>query len=451
MAWQVPIRIGDAEYPVTFDTEQEPSKEDIAHAANQLAAQQPSPSAAGAFGRSALRGVAPAFGGGEVGALAGRGIGAAIGGALEGGETGSVLGPWGSLAGAIIGGGLGMLGASKLQSAAADYLDPSASNPFSTASEHADVGAHPWASDFGGLSIYKANPFKLLNALDSTVTTEGRTLLRKGFGLQNEIHQGLEDAAKEIQANAPQGASEEVMKAYRDLAANRLEAVRNSIVAKDPAAYKAFEDTLGVGGNVGIGAGLGAIQGEDLPGILKGAATGALFNDSWFGHGGEKKQDAAESLVQANIDNPATSLTAQALQQQIHDTSKPFVAAATFEHQGQIHEAQNHTDAARMAGIDAPADPTARETQEYGFKINHPDGTTEIVPREAARQTAFDAKQTTKGEGPLHSSDISPHWEEMFDTQQEAEESYQKGHVKDAGETREEYWRRVYCQGALKV
>lgn len=227
--------------------------ENIQHVVNDFSQRYDanSPSVAGSFGRSAARGFLPATLGGRFGAMAG----AAAGGALEGGLLGSEVPVVGNIVGGLVGAGLAMYGASKLQTGIADTVAPDVSNPFSTASEEQDVTTNPNASLLGGLASAGRPSFSTLgNAVKSVATKEGRQLIGEGYQL----------------ARAGQAGG---------------------------AAAKAFEDVTNVAGNVGIGGVQGAIQGESLPEILKGAAGGAVFNQGWL-HGAKTPHgEAAENLT----------------------------------------------------------------------------------------------------------------------------------------------------------
>lgn len=293
MPWTVPITTEDGTtFPVHFDGDAEPTQDEIDYAGHQLiASQQGDPSVLGSFARSAARNVLPTAVGGRLGAMAG----GAAGGALEGAIAGSEVPVVGNIVGGLIGAAGGMYLASKGQEALANAVDPSASNPFSTASEQADVEANPYSTMVGGLlAAGKPSLSTLQNAIKSTATAEGRNLLRQGFTIAKQ----MAGAASEKEAQ--------------------------ELAAQNPAAVKVFSDATSVGGNVGIGAAQGAVQGESPMQILKGAAGGALFNQGW-GHGGEAhKTPPAEPAPEDQKNNVVADFatqTADSLEQQSAGTS----------------------------------------------------------------------------------------------------------------------------------
>lgn len=221
-------------YRINF--ENPPTDEDVDFAAKH--ADENQPTFLGAAGRSALRGVVPAFVGGR---LVGMG-GAALGGALEGALAGSEFPVVGNIIGGLVGAGAGMWAFGKGQEKLADTVAPE--SIFSAASQQADYAAQPLASEIGGLGIFKPNPMKTARFLTGVLSQEGRTLVGEGFQL----------------AKAGTAAA----------------------TAREAQALKAFNDVSRVAGNIGIGAGMGAVQGEDLQSVLKSAGIGALFNDEWL-------------------------------------------------------------------------------------------------------------------------------------------------------------------------
>jgi predicted nucleic acid-binding Zn-ribbon protein len=336
MPWTVPITAEDGTtYPLHFDGASEPTPDEINYAADQvLASHEGQPSVFGSFARSAARNVAPTVLGGRIGAPLGSMAGEALGTALAGSAAGSEFPVVGNIIGGLVGAGIGMYGFSKAQQAAANAIDPSASNPFSSASEEADVAANPNATLLGGLAAAgRPSLSTLQNALKSTATVEGRNLLRQGY-----------DIAKRVMTDPSKA---------------------ESIIAENPAAYQAFADASNVGGNVGIGAVQGGIQGQSPTEIAKGVLGGALFNQGWM-HGKPNSPEGAKSAEAKPAEEPvvgpdvqkavaATDLAdgaAQSLDQLSGGTSP---TAAELRHQTESHDNQVEQQ------IVAPETPTPEE------------------------------------------------------------------------------------------
>ena len=175
------VNVGGSDYDV--DSPDDLNTDQVMDHLSQAGVVDPNaPSMAGSAGRSLARNVLPTW------------LGGMAGGAAAGAAEGLELGPIGVIGGGLIGGALGIYGASKAQQAAADYINPSEANPLSSASEQKDVETNPYSTELGGLLMFKPNPFKLANALKGTATAEGRNLLRQGYGIQKAISQIPKDA-----------------------------------------------------------------------------------------------------------------------------------------------------------------------------------------------------------------------------------------------------------------
>lgn len=234
--------------------------QELVAAAKSAGAPIEEPSIGGVAARGLLRNALPAIGGNAAGGW----LGALAGGALEGAVGGSLVPGWGTLIGGIAGGLAGMYGLKKLQDVAANAVNPTTSNPLSTASEEQDVAAHPIINELSGLAVFKPNPMKLANALKAVGTAKGRQLIVDGFKANKALYE-MPKPTTPAEAAIYTLKQHEINDASKD-------------------AIAAYHNTLGVGANVGVGAGMGVAQGDSIGGILRGAATGALFNDSWF-HG----------------------------------------------------------------------------------------------------------------------------------------------------------------------
>jgi hypothetical protein len=152
---------------------------------------------------------------------------------------------------------------------------------------------------------------------------------------------------------------------------------------------------------------------------------------------------------------------------------RPHVVAATYtKPEGVVYgEGENHMRAAEQAGVVAPEEREARETPEYGFKIQHPDGRTEVVDRAKALEIARDNGQLKPDaqieRGNLHSDQLTmadeAKWSDVpveksnqpaFTSEAEAKETFaskdpDNGGVRDTAkpETFREYLARMICRG----
>jgi len=362
MPWTVPITTEDGTtYPVHFDGDSAPTQDEIEYAGHQLvASQEGKPSVLGSFARGAARSAVPAFLGGRLGGMAG----AAAGGALEGALAGSEVPVVGNIVGGLVGAGLGMLGASKAQSAAADVINPSASNPFSTASEQADVQTNPWTTELGGLALFKPNPMTAVRAVRGIATSEGRQLFSQGYQIAKKAAELGGPAETRLARSA------QALNIPFDQAQN---------------AAKIFESTSNVAGNVGLGAGMGVAQGQDPEHVLMAAAQGALFNDHWLGGSevhsplAEAPQEAVnshpkvEAVNQAASDMTLASATAEVLENTVkpiaeikatEELSKPAEPASESEIPTQPENAPQIQEEVRPEPSAPQAEPELRPTIE---------------------------------------------------------------------------------------
>jgi len=310
---------------------------------------------AGSFGRGALRSGAPTL------------AGAFLGGAASSAAAGLEFGPIGVAAAGLGGGILGMIGASEAQKKLADVINPSESNPFSSASELRDVQTNPFSSEAGGLLLFKPNPKNVLNAVRSIGTKEGRQLFAQGYQLQ-----------KAIQA-AP-------------------EAERAALMASPEArqALDAFHQTINVAGNTGVGAGMAVAQGQDPEHILLAAAQGSLFNDSWLhGKGGHPLDKPQDAQVHAELDKVAET---------DRDFANKTQTAAEVINQGAQNPLTSHAAeaAAEVLGETLPKE-EAKQTQEIAEALK-PVAEAEAKPAETF--TAPEAETQTPTEQPTNASQI---------------------------------------------
>lgn len=180
------------------------------------------------------------------------------------------------------------------------------------------------------------------------------------------------------------------------------------------------------------------------------------------------KEDATTDEVEPPL--PAETPSAVPVPQTPASTDEPHIVAATYTApDGTIQEGSNHIEAAK--GFQAPQEPEQRETPEYGFKIQRPDGTTEIVDRSNALEIAKRNGQLKDDAAPergmLHSDQITmgdeARWGDIpvnnstrpaFESEKEARDAYASndllnGAVKDVGkpENFREYLQRMRCRG----
>lgn len=98
-----------------------------------------------------------------------------------------------------------------------------------------------------------------------------------------------------------------------------------------------------------------------------------------------------------------------------------IVSATYTDDNGQVHEGQNHTEAAAKAGVEAPNSRQGRETGDYGFMVEDANGKQRVVSRQEALQLATENSQLKEGSkiarGRLHSDQVN-----MGDNQEPAPE-----------------------------
>lgn len=153
-------------------------------------------------------------------------------------------------------------------------------------------------------------------------------------------------------------------------------------------------------------------------------------------------------------------------------TEDPHIVSAAYTApDGTVQEGVNHIEAAQKSGVVAPPEPENRESPEYGFKIQHADGTTEIVGRSKALEIAQKNGQLKTDAAPerevLHSDQINmgeeAHWKDVpversnqsaFTSEKEARDAFasddpDNGGVKDIAkpESFREYLMRMRCRG----
>lgn len=266
---------------------------------------QPQTSAFGAGARSTLRNVAPmaAF---IAAAGPGAKLGAVAGAAIPGLDATGIPEAVGGILGGLVTGSIAAWGAHKAQSALADEVAPSTSDPFSSASEAQDQSEHPIASEVGSLlAVGKPNPMNIVRAVKTLASSEGR---------------------QAITTLAGSAATKDGVKAWQETTSPELQQQVNNVI------------------NVGAAGGLNAAFNAydqvrsgnySLADLTKAAAEGTLFNEPWIHatHPASKPVDAAlnsgsQSADEQIPDNLRAAPEAQAVQSPVEEPQPASPAPA---------------------------------------------------------------------------------------------------------------------------
>ena len=395
------IDLPDGSYEVESPTELTDEQAYNAALANQSPATETKgdakdePSTLGAAGRSLIRSAAPAW------------LGGVVGGAVQGALAGSEVPVWGNIIGGLAGAAIAMWGGSKAQ----EKLGDAGVLPemFGSEAEKRDVEAHPIASELGGLAWFKPNPAKLYRALRGVGTAEGRELVKAGYELQKELSTAAKSGKKGEELASIISQNPEAFNAFHDVVG--------------------VGGNVGIG--AGMGLAQGESPKEMLTGALTGslfndswlghpgretrgtagvheAAKSAMETPEVFDQFGVPRgtsepefikpetppapensavDEARQAITQE--DNPDVKEAAEAALDAVDRVSEsrkepepaegqetqtealPRIVAATYtDPEGTVHEGENHIEAAKKAGYEAPAERADRETADFGFRLS---------------------------------------------------------------------------------
>lgn len=188
-----------------------------------------------------------------------------------------------------------------------------------------------------------------------------------------------------------------------------------------------------------------------------------------------QNQEIKQNENETNEANESTETTPLRRQGNSGETSgeSSKIVSASFERGGVTYEGKNHNEARSAAGLKRPVQKReSRETPQYGFVMEHPDGITEVIPREEANSLAQQNGQLKEGadvkneqlhsdhiEGELHPdndrkivhlNDVKDEeGQRRWDSKEEFDTEYSQEHYKDGDieETPQEFLMRRNCGG----
>lgn len=134
-------------------------------------------------------------------------------------------------------------------------------------------------------------------------------------------------------------------------------------------------------------------------------------NPTGTGSGGQDVPEVLPTREATEGEGPTGKVEGDVTDREGDSTPTERIISATYtDDNGVVHEAANHIDAAKKAGVEAPNSKKGRETADYGFMVEDSNGDKRVVTRREAAKLAKENGQLTEGSrivrGRLHSNQI---------------------------------------------